>query len=100
MFGNWAIGRVTITTVPTITVRIEMTIATIGRFMKNLDTLLTPSDFGVLSERLGVHMHTGANLLDAHGDYALAWFQALVNHPHRADSVAYLDRRNAYRILA
>jgi hypothetical protein len=38
IFGNWAIGRETSATAPTITVMIAMTIATIGRLMKNFDT--------------------------------------------------------------
>ena len=37
---NWAIGRIVIVTAPTMTVRIAMTIATIGRLMKNLDMIL------------------------------------------------------------
>src|SRR5208337_2660724 len=35
--GNWATGRFVIVIAPTITIRIEMTMATIGRLMKNLD---------------------------------------------------------------
>ena len=37
MLGNWAMGRPTIVTAPTITVTIAITIATIGRLMKNFD---------------------------------------------------------------
>src|ERR1700716_3471438 len=37
MFGNCATGRLTIVTPPTITVRMAMTIATMGRLMKKLD---------------------------------------------------------------
>ena len=37
MFGNWAIGNCTIATTPTITMMIEITIATMGRLMKNFD---------------------------------------------------------------
>ena len=39
MFGNCATGKVAIVTAPTITVRIAITIATIGRLMKNLDMI-------------------------------------------------------------
>jgi len=38
MSGNCAIGSCAIETTPRITVRMEMTIATIGRRMKNSDT--------------------------------------------------------------
>src|SRR5580700_6035217 len=37
MFGNCATGRLTIETMPTITVRMAITIATMGRLMKKLD---------------------------------------------------------------
>jgi hypothetical protein len=40
MFGNCATGKVTIVMAPTITVRIAITIATMGRLMKNLDMAL------------------------------------------------------------
>ncbi len=38
ILGNWAIGSETSATAPTITVMIAMTIATMGRLMKNFDT--------------------------------------------------------------
>src|SRR5580692_8568699 len=37
MLGNCATGKLTIVTAPTITIRIAITIATMGRLMKNLD---------------------------------------------------------------
>src|SRR5882724_8349773 len=37
MLGNCATGRVVMVTAPTITIRMEITIATIGRLMKNFD---------------------------------------------------------------
>ena len=37
MFGNWAMGRSDMATRPTITMRIEITMATMGRLMKNRD---------------------------------------------------------------
>jgi hypothetical protein len=37
MFGNWATGRLVIVTAPMMTMRIAITIATMGRLMKNLD---------------------------------------------------------------
>jgi hypothetical protein len=36
MFGYWAIGRPRIETIPTITMTIEITMATMGRLMKKL----------------------------------------------------------------
>ena len=42
MFGNWETGKVAIATAPTITMRIAITIATIGRLMKKFDTFVSP----------------------------------------------------------
>src|SRR5580658_2914371 len=42
MLGNCAVGRVSIVTTPTSTIRIEMTIATIGRLIKNLAMVSCP----------------------------------------------------------
>ena len=39
MFGNCAVGRPNMATMPTITMMIEITIETMGRFMKNLYTI-------------------------------------------------------------
>jgi len=43
IFGNCATGRLAIVTAPTITIRIAITIATIGRLMKNFDIAQFPS---------------------------------------------------------
>src|SRR5215469_12141446 len=37
MAGNWETGRLTMLIAPTITVRMEITMATMGRLMKNFD---------------------------------------------------------------
>jgi hypothetical protein len=42
MFGNWAVGSPDMATRPTMVIRIEMTMATIGRLMKNLDMAAYP----------------------------------------------------------
>src|SRR5882672_10393496 len=57
IFGNCAIGRVNSVTRPTITVMIEITIATMGRLMKNLD-------IGILSNSITAYtvlVPTGLN---------------------------------------
>ncbi len=43
MLGNCATGRLVMVTAPTITIRMEITIATIGRSMKNFDIAQFPS---------------------------------------------------------
>src|SRR5271155_1554874 len=66
MFGNCATGRAVIVTTPTITVRIAITMATIGRLMKNLDISVA------LHERLRTDLHAGTSLPDALGHHSLA----------------------------
>ena len=43
MLGNCATGRLAMVTAPTITMRMAMTIATMGRLMKNFDIVQFPS---------------------------------------------------------
>src|SRR5262249_53264337 len=45
MFGNWATGRPTIVTTPTMTIRMAITSATIGRLMKNFDMITALPEF-------------------------------------------------------
>src|SRR5258707_923816 len=92
MFGNWATGKAAIVTAPTITVRIEMTIATIGRLMKNLDISVS------LQERLRADLRAGTSLLDSFGHHALAHLQSFDHDPHRADPIAEFHGPNADRI--
>src|SRR5271165_2049366 len=61
IFGNCATGSLVIVIAPTITVKIAMTIATIGRLIKNLDMSVA------LHERLRAHLHTGLDVLGAFG---------------------------------
>src|SRR5580658_1953995 len=93
MFGNWATGSAKIVTAPMITVRIAMTMATMGRLMKNLDISLG------LHERLHADFDSGTNLLGPLDNHALARFQPIADHPHRADSIANFDRLNAHRVF-
>src|SRR5208283_4644067 len=74
IFGNWAIGRETSATAPTMTVRIAMTIATIGRLMKNFDTARL---LGGLRRRIrhGVHQRAVPDLLDPVGHDPVAGLQ-------------------------
>src|SRR5580658_4962415 len=83
IFGNWAIGRAAMDTAPTITVRIAMTMATMGRLMKNCDISFCSCLFRRAAQRLWVYAHTGNCLLVADDNHALAWFQSLADHHHR-----------------
>src|SRR5580700_8841978 len=64
IFGNWATGSATIVTAPTITVNIAMTIATIGRLMKNLDISVGSSASLDFREHLRVDLHTRMSVLN------------------------------------
>src|SRR3954468_22018177 len=61
ILGNCAVGRPSIATTPAMTIRIEMTIATIGRLMKNLDMLFALSR-SRLYERFGIDRHSVTHL--------------------------------------
>src|SRR5450432_3883234 len=64
IFGNCAIGSETSATAPTTTVMIAMTIATMGRLMKNFDTERLFCGFRG-RERDGVHEDALADLLSS-----------------------------------
>src|SRR5580704_13380391 len=93
MFGNWATGRAAIVTAPTITVRIAITIATMGRLIKNLDISVA------LHERPGAHLHAGFDVLGALGNDALTGLQSFADYPHGSHLVADFDLLNAHRVL-
>src|SRR5215510_9359372 len=75
MLGNCATGRLTIVTAPMMTVKMAITIATIGRLMKNLDI------------RLWIDLHSLANLLHALNDDALTGCEALIDDPFGTDGL-------------
>jgi hypothetical protein len=76
---------------PTSTRTIEITMATMGRLIKNFDIGL-PS-VGFRRKWLGVHLHARAHLLHALGHHPLPWFQSVRNNPLVADTVADFDGR-------
>src|SRR5271170_663210 len=61
MLGNSATGRVRIVSPPTITMTMEITMATMGRLIKNFDIGLFILCFH--DERLGIHLHAGVHFL-------------------------------------
>src|SRR5580698_8357223 len=86
MLGNCATGSVSMVSAPTSTVTMEITMATIGRLIKNFDMEL-PSR-SARGKWPGIHLLSGAHLLHALGDHALARPESLRNHPLVADTVA------------
>src|SRR5690349_13736879 len=85
--GNWAIGNPTIVTSPTMTMMMEITMATIGRLIKNLDIRsftaagFTGEDRGEIGRD---HRHAVADLLQTFHHHTLAWLQSLFNGPEVA----------------
>src|SRR5690349_20455728 len=91
--GNCATGSRRMAIAPTMTVKMAITIATIGRLMKNLDI------------RLWIDPHSLTDFLHAFDDDALTRGKPLVDDPLRADrlsefngpdfhSVGIVDNRN------
>src|ERR1700722_1292090 len=101
MFGNWETGRRAMDTAPTITVRIAITMATIGRLIKKFDMVVSSVAWPRrLARRFRFYMHAGTNLLNPVDDHALARIQPVANHPQRANLVANVDRFNAHSVVA
>src|SRR5215831_21224438 len=71
-----------------ITIKMEITIATIGRLMKNLDTGLLLPDARSGGEWLWSHSHPRPDLLGAFGNHPIARLQSLIDDPHIADVFA------------
>jgi len=70
MLGNCATGKLKIVMAPTSTKTMEITIATMGRLIKNFDMALLA--FAFHGEWLSVHLHPRSHLLHALGNDALA----------------------------
>src|SRR5271166_3200554 len=94
MLGNCATGKLRMVRLPTSTRTIEITMATMGRLMKNFDMASPSRSFR--GEWLGVHLHARADFLHALGDHTLARLQALRDNPLVADAVADFDGSNAH----
>src|ERR1700733_14085083 len=92
-------GRLKMVIEPTITMTMEITIATMGRFIKNFD-IASPSRGFRGGKGLRVHLHSGTHLLNALGNYAIAALQSVRNDPLVADDVAHRDGPDAHFVLA
>src|SRR5580693_4148223 len=78
---------------PTSTRTIEITMATMGRLMKNLDIQLPPLRFR--REWRGVHLHTRPHLLNSFGHDGIAFVQTVRNHPLVTREIPNFDRADA-----
>src|SRR5438477_6762246 len=92
MLGNWAVGRPSMAMMPTMTITIEITMDTMGRFMKNLYTLLSSGCVarsvrlfrcrGLWLKRSGANLHSLADLLHPFHHDSVTRLQAFVDNPH------------------
>src|ERR1700733_3620091 len=92
-------GRLKMVMVPTITMTMEITIATMGRLMKNFD-IGSPSRRFRGGKWLGVHLHPRTYLLNALGTSAISALQSVRDNPLVADAVAHRDGSDAHFVLA
>src|SRR3984885_6593945 len=108
MFGNCAIGRVAMVTAPTMTIRIAMTIATMGRFMKNFDMAFDSFAFlaigiqrllDIALEWLGLYRHSRPEILLAFDNHAVALLQSAIDDPHCVCSLSHLHGTHADAVV-
>src|SRR5271165_6942289 len=97
MLGNCATGKLRMVRVPTSTRTIEITMATMGRLIKNFD-IGSPSRC-CRNKWLGVDVHARTHLLHALGDDAVAGLESLIDNPVAADTVADLNRLDVHFVL-
>ena len=85
-------------TAPTITIRMAITMATIGRLMKKLDMSQLP--FAIESAVFGFHNSAISYLLKTFDDDEFSRFYAALNDPHRANTIANLDGSQVHLVIA
>src|SRR5215475_1095240 len=96
MLGNCATGSVKITIPPTITVRMAMTIATIGRLMKNF--AMESVGLAARGVRFRGYDHAITHCLRSLGHDLIARLQTVINDPHAPLSFSHLNRADGDRI--
>src|SRR5712692_11139357 len=97
MLGNCATGSESTVMHPTITMRMEITMATMGRLMKNFDMGLPI--LCLRAKRLGVYSRARAYFLNAFGDDSFAGIQPFGNNPLGANAITDRDRSNAHFVV-
>src|ERR1700722_20305160 len=82
---------------PTSTMTMEITMATMGRLIKNFDMGLLSLSFR--GKRLRIYRHAGTYFLHALGNHAFASFQSFLYHPLAAETVPDFDRPDGHLVL-
>src|SRR6185437_14307972 len=89
MSGNCAIGSPSMATTPTSTIRMAITMATMGRLMKNFDML----------GALRINRHSVSDFGNSFGHDAVTRAHAAFNDPHFAHAFANLHRTNRDAVI-
>src|SRR3954469_5308132 len=98
MLGNWAVGKPNMATNPMITMRMAMTIATMGRFMKKFAMTLSSLGLGGLGGcggSLWVDRRSFLHLLEALDDHPLSRFDPFGDDPHRTYALTHFHWAHA-----
>src|SRR5580658_2607906 len=108
MLGNCATGKLRTVREPTSTMTMEITMATMGRLMKNFDmdqsvlndssilssSILGSRILGSRCKRFGIHVHPGAHSLNPFRHHSLAGVQAARDDPPAIHPVPHGDGSN------
>src|SRR5215469_383347 len=97
MLGNCAIGRLRTVREPTSTRTIEITIATIGRLMKNFD--MTLPAHRVCGERFWIDAEAGAHFLNSFGNNPVTRIEPTCDHPTPIHLGSYGDRPDDHLVV-
>src|ERR1700728_433509 len=98
MFGNCATGKLRTVREPTNTMTMEITMATMGRLMKNFDmghpSLSIRRSLVLGQEWLGIHTHTTAHPLNSFDHDSVSGIEPVSYDPSVINPVAHSDRSN------
>src|SRR5580765_6935622 len=97
MLGNCATGSLRTVSEPTRTRTMEITIATMGRLIKNFD--MTLPAHRVRGEWFRIDPYSSAHFLHPFGDNPLAWIEPTCDHPAPIHLWSYGDRTNGDLVL-
>src|SRR5438045_6359640 len=98
MFGNCAVGSASMATIPTSTIRIEMTIATMGRRMKKFDMSLLPL-CRFCGSQFRVYHCTLFRFLNALDNHALTRLKTLVDEDRKSKRLNSRHLGNSYSVF-
>src|SRR2546430_328440 len=109
MLGNCAVGKLSIATMPTMTITMEITMDTMGRFMKNLYTMWALRCVarsvrlfrcgGLWLKRFCLNFHSLADFLHSFRHVSVTGLWAFVYNPHGVNLSPHFDRTNAYLVV-